>query len=111
MSIYERAMEIGDDGSVSFPGFDMSNGTKPMLIVARHSYRGERPDVIVIRHPGGSCWSGVGMPHRRVPVHFLVFELLKRESPGRWRVREVIDVYPREHNAALQLSRYEDLLK
>lgn len=119
MSLYETTMEIARDGSVRFPGIDHSNAS-PLLLVARFRIdRGAtedakapgRRDYVVVRHPGGKCWSGRFSGRSTVPVHFMVFRLVERVGKGRWRVEDVVEVRPREHVEALVGPRIQDLLQ
>jgi len=114
VSLYEKRMIVHADGSVEFPGIDHSNGARPLAIVAyqvvRRGHDGERR-YVVVRHPGGKCWAGVGVDRTTVPVHFMVLRLVERVAKATWKVEDVVEVRPREHVEALFGAPIRDLLE
>lgn len=73
MRLLDTTAVVRADGTVKFVGMDMSNGNKPML------YVDHKDGVLVVRHPGGKCWDGVGRPARHVRSHFIVFRYEKEK--------------------------------
>lgn len=47
-------------------------------------------DILAINLPPGSCWSGVGRPHRYIPAEIYVFQVytLKKET----RLKQLLSV-------------------
>ena len=112
MSAWDKPMVVAADGSVEFPGHDYSN-KGPMFIVERLFLKqfkdGDgRNDIIVVRHPGGTCWAGNYQPREYVSVRFLVFEIIKRTAKGRWIVREITTIVPTKKTVATNIA---DLLE
>lgn len=72
------AVRAADD-TITFVGVDWSN-RKPLRVVTLEF---GRKDILVVKHPGGTCWSGVGEPHRYIASKFLVFKILKYNEAKR----------------------------
>lgn len=75
----EYTAYLETDGTIKFPGIDWSN-RKPLRVL---TIEFGRDDVLVVKHSGGTCWSGVGQSRDYVPSKFLVFKILsKTKAPA-----------------------------
>ena len=57
-------------GDASFPGIDYSNGSRPIVVVAKTE------DLVIVKVPGGKHFSGIGMQSNH-PTVYIVFAILE----------------------------------
>lgn len=97
MSLDYRLVVDDDAATATFPGVDMSNGNKPIQVVAdtrrRHDglAKWQVGDLVALKVPGGKCWAGIGMERTHVPAAFRVFKVTKIYADGDLGVDQLLE--------------------
>ncbi len=81
---------LSPGGEISFPGIDYSN-RRPLRVVAR----AVNAPYIAVKHPGGSCWGGVGADRVQVAAYFMVFKVCA-EAAGELELEPLLEIPLRE---------------
>jgi hypothetical protein len=71
----EYGARIDARATIEFRGVDFGN-KGPMKVVKTTRNNLVSPtagEYLVVKHPGGSCWQGLGMPHAYIRAYFMVF--------------------------------------
>ena len=63
---------------VRFSGIDHGNGSKPILLVK------ETQELVVVKIPGGSHWTGNYQPRTSHPGEYMVLLKLEEDKPVQW---------------------------
>lgn len=92
MTLDDMTIEIQENGHVTFPGHDFEAKGAMLL---HHRTNG----ILVVKHPGGKGWSGVGQKRQPIHAHFMVLRQLtdpKGFKPGnakleRFKVEKVVE--------------------
>lgn len=85
-TLSELHAELGPDDTITFPGVDHGNGSKPLRVIARNTH------YIAVRVPGHRGWVSIGQSGY-FGAHDLVFLIVDTYAHGKSLVLdEVIEI-------------------